>query len=123
MNEFYFFAPKTGLIDWWSAAHLIWGWLLGVAFILLKDKFLFLKKIKYFFLSGLVISILWEILEVLARLYGKHLNVFLVKPMAEHENLINALSDIGVNMIGLGIIYLFLRIFFFSPANNASNEL
>lgn len=109
MNWEILLSPKIGLIDWWSVGHLAWGLFLGAIFILLKNKLIFLNKPKYYFVSGLVLLVIWEIIEIIIRGFKTYFTHDLMKPFVEYENWINVGSDIIIGLIGLWAIYLIFQ--------------
>lgn len=103
------FVAKRGLVDWWSLGHLTWGIVLGLLFILLKNRFVSLGRSKYFFRVGLIIFVLWEIIEVIARYFDEHFVTSIMSPLAEHESWINVFGDIVIDLIGLLVVYAIYR--------------
>ncbi len=98
--------------DWYSLRHFLAGLLAGLVLVALRNKFIVLEKFDFFALTGLILTILWEIFEICLRtvkhkfkkLY-KFLNRFLPEYLFMSESKINIISDIIIGMAGFIIIY------------------
>lgn len=104
------FARKTGLLDYYSIEHFFSGIILGLIF-----KFFIYKNqplsdhTRSYFLIGLALLVLWEIIEYLFREFKEHLTSPALKAFIEYESWLNVFGDILTGMIGLTLIYFLIK--------------
>ncbi len=113
MLEYFFKKRENNMFfDWYSLRHFLAGLLAGLVLIALRNKFILLEKFDFFILTGLILTILWEIFEIclrtvkhkFKRIY-KFLNRFLPEYLFVTESKINIISDIIIGVAGFVIIY------------------
>lgn len=101
----FFGYSNISFFDYWSIIHFFSGLIVGSVFIYLKKKLKYLQKTKIYFAFGFCVLILWELIEVVLRIF-KHENANgIIKAYMSSESYLNIFSDIIIGAIGLLIIY------------------
>ena len=95
---------KYGFADWYSVQHFISGLVVGLILMCLSNEFIFLQATKYYFLTGFILLIIWEIFEVFTRIFKSTFQKTFFRYIT-HESYLNIVGDLIIGTLGLSIIH------------------
>lgn len=104
---------NRSFIDWYSMRHFISGFTVGLSLIWFLVKQGRLESFKSFILTGFIILLIWEIVEIALRIVKREskksyrvLIRILPKHIFSRESKVNIFGDVVTGMAGLVLAYL-----------------